>query len=127
MCLVGQITSEKTAAGSVQPQTLLSPLVSTGSTDSGMGGGGLASPGGPRPRSPTGRRSPLLRTKKMGPLSYIPNEVKFLLDLFLVLVSLFNFEDKLTERGHTKRQIPVNLGRKVLFSFEGIPNSLVLS
>ena len=71
MCLVGQITSDKTAANSVQPQTLLSPLVSAGSTDSGMSGGG--GPG--TPRSPTGRRSPLLRTKKMGPLSYIPNEV----------------------------------------------------
>ena len=60
MCLVGQIASDKTAANSLQPQTLLSPLVNTPASD-GNGGGANG-----RPKSPTGRRSPLLRTKKMG-------------------------------------------------------------
>ena len=69
MCLVGPIAADKgvapPASPQPRPQTLLSPLVNTGNTDPNT-----------RLRSPScGRRSPLLRTKKLGPMSYIPSEV----------------------------------------------------
>ena len=67
MCLVGQIASDRSIAPppspQPQPQSLLSPLVSSGDSL--------------RPKSPlpSCKRSPLLRTKKLGTFNYGPHEV----------------------------------------------------
>ncbi|KAK2145076.1 hypothetical protein LSH36_704g00019 [Paralvinella palmiformis] len=62
---IGQITSDKgmpsSAQPQVQPHSMLSPLVNSDEMK--------------LPKSPTAyKRSPLLRTKRLGPLSYLPTE-----------------------------------------------------